>query len=258
MRYKTNGRPLTTMRRVKRKRSLVDRILRKNEKSNYKILGAITIGMAITMINGMNQGTKNLEDSLRLAKMQQTHIVTEEEKWRESLRYDVNAQEAQQEKEEIKIENVLSNVVEQYNQNAAQYGEQTITENDIKIYEEMGINDGQIFSQYSDSGELEYHQNYLKQNDGTVNWVAKENIDGAYAIVNGLDNTAIAGIINLNGEYEPLKVDLMKTASNQDIIASDNYITIEGNKEVYDSLKNEAQKRIKEQEDKSKGIENEM
>ena len=89
MRFRTNGRPLTTRRRIQRKRSLVDRILHKTEKNKFTILGVLTVGMLATVVNGAVRGSTNLEQNALNAGISPINTVSEEEKWRESLRYDV-------------------------------------------------------------------------------------------------------------------------------------------------------------------------
>ena len=244
MRFRTNGRPLTTRRRIQRKKSLVDRILHKTEKNKFTILGVLTVGMLATVVNGAVRGSTNLEQNALNAGISPINTVSEEEKWRESLRYDVRSQN-----NTVKTQDIFESIIEQYNQNAETYGKQEMTENDILIYDQTGINDGQIYTDYSEDGTLEYHQNYKKPSDEVVEWVNAEELDGVYAIVNGIDKQAIAGIIKVNGEYEPLKVDLMVTGSNEEIYASEDYVTLDGEKEVYDSIKAEAQRRVEAQKD---------
>ena len=243
VRYRTNGRPLSTRRRVQPKKSMMNRIFHKTEKNKYIITGVLALGMAAVVTNGVHRGATNLGIEPTMAIQSSGNTLTEEEKWRESLRVDVTNQTKQNTENKL---DVLENLVEQYNENAQEYGKQQITKNAILICSEPSINDGQIYTDYTEDGTLEYHQNYNAQTD---QWVEGKNIDGAYVLINSLDRKAIAGIVKINDEYEPLKVDLMMLGNGEEIYASENYVTLDGEKEVYENIAEESQKREQAQQE---------
>lgn len=176
----------------------------------------IVVGAGTLVISGY-KGVGIVKDQIskRLEWLQNSNIRTEET---------VQAQELP------KQEDILDEILELYNSGLSE--EQQIDEQDIGIWEEQHLNNGQV---YRDE-EGNYIRNSfitLNEEENNIQWIDGEEIKDFITVFDKENRKTITGMALIDGEYTSVEVDKFKYELNQEApyTKAENYVTLEGNEE---------------------------
>ena len=166
---------------------------------------------------------------------------TKQQEWLENSKIrteeTVQAQELSQEKD------ILDEILEQYNSELPE--EQQIDAEDIGVWEEQHLNDGQV---YRDE-EGNYIRNSfitLNEEENNIQWIDGEDIKDFITVFDKENRKTITGMGIIDGEYITVEVDKFKYEMNQEnpYTKAENYVTLEGNSEEnFKKLRQKVQER---------------
>ena len=256
--YMDRNGALKNARKRAKKKTLIHKLKRalgkpvgKKTKIITGVMAAVALSMgSLALYDAHKLGIEADKQLERVDNLLKETNNTKRNEWLESIKYDTTAQPVANEAIE-KNENILNQICEEYNQNS----EVKISQNDIGLILQENLGDGNVYTTYTEEGNMIYVQNNqkgLEADQSDVQWISGEEIDSIIAVINRKDNTTISGIVQIDDEYNPIEIESLYGAGNKEYTMSENYIELEG-KENYDKLKNEWQKIINEQSKDNEG-----
>ena len=167
--------------------------------------------------------------------------ISKKQEWLQKS--NIRTEETVQAQELPKQEDILDEILEQYNSGLSE--EQQIDEQDIGIWEEQHLNDGQV---YRDE-EGNYNRNSfitLNEEENNIQWIDGEEIKDFITVFDKENRKTITGMALIDGEYTSVDVDKFKYELNQEepYTKAENYVTLEGNaEENFRKLRQKVQER---------------
>lgn len=205
----------TRAKAIKKARERKKRIIMRKLKRLGKRLG-IVVGAGTIAIGGYKAVSEVKEQK------------TKQQEWLENSQ--IRTEETVQAQALPKQKDILDSILEQYNSELSE--EQQINKEDIGIWEEQHLNDGQVYM----DGEGNYIRNSfitLNEEENNIQWIDGEKIKDFITVFDKQNRKTITGMALIDGEYTSVDVDKFKYELSQEepYTKAENYVTLEENAE---------------------------
>lgn len=189
----------------------------------------IVVGVGALAIGGYKTGSEIKEQK------------TKQQEWLE--RNNIIVQKNAKAQELSKQADILDQILEQYNSELPE--EKQIDAEDIGIWEEQHLNDGQVYRD-EDGNYIRNGFITLNEEENNIQWVDGEEIKDFITVFDKENRKTITGMGIIDGEYTSVEVDKFKYELSQEepYTKAENYITLEGNaEENFRKLRQKVQER---------------
>lgn len=225
----------------------------KQKRMIRKLKRALKIGVAGLTVSSIAIGGYCVVDGYNFIKKVDKDIKSDREKWLEenNIRNEetLKTQELQQQTD------IIEDILEQYNSSLPE--EQQIDEEDIGIWEEQYLNDGQIY-QNADGIYIRDYLTTLNEEENNIKWMEGEDVKALITVIDKENEKAITSMGIIDGEYAPVEVDAFTIDGKTPYTKAENYITLEGNaeenfKKLHQKVQERSQSKTNQQEQADDG-----
>lgn len=227
----------------------------KQKRMIRKLRRALKIGVAGLTVSSIAIGGYCVVDGYNFIKKVDKDIKTDRDKWLEES--NIRNEETLKTQELPQQTDILEDILERYNISLPE--EQQIDEEDIGIWEEQYLNDGQV---YRDENGNYIRNSFitLNEEENNIKWIDGEEIKDFITVFDKENRKTITGMGIIDGEYTSVEVDKFKYELNQEepYTKAENYITLEGNaeenfKKLHQKVQERSQSKANEQEQADDG-----